>query len=503
MEQFKHNLVELLPDGFLNAPGNTVYEKSIHCSDDAVFVIARVSGKKKLLVSYPGDHPKPSVFNGEVIGAGRVGSKETILACDLNHDHALAIQKLFHFTNPRLIGLVNSFGCGDRLGTANPAHIRALHSSTFRPVLAQQSIRELTRTRRQPTDVMDAAVWAVVQEGYTNGFGADADHLKTTDDIDRMVQAGFTMFTIDPGAYVIDAAPRMSDSALRDSASTLDWEVLQDTLNGFIARYSDTVIDLNGFTFKPNKRQVLESLVKYGGVITHAIQMYYHLKHHYPDHPSEVELSVDETDTPTTLTDHLIIARELKRIGVSLVSLAPRFIGLFEKGVDFIGDLNLFASEFQKHMAIARAFGPYKLSIHSGSDKFTVYRAISKFPDVHVHIKTAGTSYLEAIRTVATTKPDLFAEIIHFSLSRFETDRVTYHISADPTRIPSLGSVRKKAYADLLDQHDVRQLLHVTFGSVLTSTLGDEIRYTLENYENVHYEYLTNHFEKHLNYLNR
>ena len=76
----------------------------------------------------------------------------------------------------------------------------------MRPIFAQQSIRELTRTGREADEVMDAALWAVLQEGYKNGFGADADHLKTIEDVDRMVDAGFTFFTIDPGNYVVNVA---------------------------------------------------------------------------------------------------------------------------------------------------------------------------------------------------------------------------------------------------------------------------------------------------------
>lgn len=74
----------------------------------------------------------------------------------------------------------------------------------MKAVLAQQSIRELERTQRRPEEIMDAATWAVYQEGYEEGFGADADHLKTTADIDLMVAAGFAMFTIDPGEHVVN-----------------------------------------------------------------------------------------------------------------------------------------------------------------------------------------------------------------------------------------------------------------------------------------------------------
>jgi hypothetical protein len=84
-------------------------------------------------------------------------------------------------------------------------------------------------------------------------------------------------------------------------------------------------------------------------------------------------VSVDETENPTSVAEHIYIAGELGRLGVRWVSLAPRFVGEFEKGVDYIGDIELFEKEFARHAAVAKRLGPYKLSLHSGSDKFSIY----------------------------------------------------------------------------------------------------------------------------------
>ena len=92
---------------------------------------------------------------------------------------------------------------------------------------------------------------------------------------------------------------------------------------------------------------------------------------------------------------------ELLRLGVKFVSLAPRFVGRFEKGVDYIGDLALFEAELAQHAAVQKHFGNYKISIHSGSDKFSIYPLFAKYTEGKVHLKTAGTSYLEALRVMA------------------------------------------------------------------------------------------------------
>src|SRR5260221_14660848 len=87
----------------------------------------------------------------------------------------------------------------------------------------------------------------------------------------------------------------------------------------------------------------------------------------------EIELSVDETDTPTSPAEHLFIGLELKRRGVKAVSVAPRFIGEVEKGIDFKGELKAFEASLRRHVAIAQYCGPYKISVHSGSGKFSIY----------------------------------------------------------------------------------------------------------------------------------
>ncbi len=140
---------------------------------------------------------------------------------------------------------------------------------------------------------------------------------------------------------------------------------------------------------------------KYGRAIAHSATMYRHLAVAMGGRAYELEVSVDETETPTSPLEHFFVANELRRLGVQWVSLAPRYIGQFEKGVDYIGDLEAFDVELAKHAAIARVLGPYKLSIHSGSDKFSVYPIFARHAGELVHLKTAGTSYLEALRAIA------------------------------------------------------------------------------------------------------
>ena len=207
-----------------------VYPNSIKEFNDVIFFIAKEHKKKYLFLYYENIANKIHPGFEGVIFSSTNGENHFIKKCNLSTYNRRALQNIFPFANAVTIGLDNSFGFGDRLGLANPAHIRSVLNSDFKPILAQQSIRELTRTNRTPAEVMDAAVWAVFQEGYQKGFGADADHLKTNDDIDLMVANGFRMFTFDPSEYVINEADHISETELDKRINNLNWKGLQSNI---------------------------------------------------------------------------------------------------------------------------------------------------------------------------------------------------------------------------------------------------------------------------------
>ena len=204
------------------------------------------------------------------------------------------------------------------------------------------------------------------------------------------------------------------------------------------------------------------------------------------------------------MAEHFYIASELRRLDVQWVSLAPRFVGRFEKGVDYVGDPEIFAGEFSQHVAVAREMGPYKISLHSGSDKFSIYdvaanlaASADRSEGPLIHLKTAGTSYLEALRTVAQVDRPLFREILTYSRECFEVDRATYHVSARLEEVPASEALGDAELRGLLDAFDARQVLHVTFGSVL-ERFGTRLKSALGEHEEDHYGHLQAHFIRHL-----
>jgi hypothetical protein len=421
-----------------------------------------------------------------------------LLVCPLTAENAAALREWIPWLRPQPLGLKRSVGCGDRLGLATPGHIRAVRKTgEFALIPAQQSMRENARTGRTPQEVLDDAMWGVLQEGWREPWGADADHLKTTEDVDLCVAAGYTFYTVDPGDEVDNEAHTDSLAILKAKADALPWDVLDDSPAGLEERYLDHRFEVEDLIVEFDQVSLARAAAKYGWAIAHTFKMYRHLAATMDNGAFELEVSVDETETPTSVQEHYFVASELARLGVQWVSLAPRYIGRFEKGVDYIGDLELFDAELAKHAAIARALGPYKLSIHSGSDKFRVYPSFARHGRELVHLKTAGTSYLEGLRAVAGVNAELFRQILGFARQRYDQDRATYHVSANLGRVARPEDLADEELEGVLDQFDGREVLHVTFGSVV-ERFGDRLLATLAEHEEAYYAALETHFERHL-----
>jgi hypothetical protein len=382
------------------------------------------------------------------------------------------------------LALTPSFGFGDRLGLATPGHIASARGTKFAPIFAQQSVRENMRTGRTPQQVMDDAKRAVDAAHWDLPWGADADHLKTLDDIPPFVEAGYTFFTVDPGEYVDNSADSDSLEILERKTASLNWDELS-------ALYLHKNDEQTWGRFEASS--LMRAAVKYEKAIQHATIMFQRLSQMKDQF--DFEVSVDETDSPTKPLEHFFIANELTRREVKFTSLAPRFIGRFEKGVDYIGDLDALDAEMAQHAAVTSHFGTYKLSLHSGSDKFSVYPLVAKHWGQRIHVKTAGTSYLEALRVLAKNEPELFLKIYLLGRECYEMDKRTYHVSAELNQLPHTDDL-----PSLLDDFHAREVLHVTFGSAL-ARFGSELKEALAKNEAAYHEGLRLHLAKHLRLL--
>lgn len=369
----------------------------------------------------------------------------------LDHEAALYLRERFPFTAPvPVLRRPASFGVGDRLGNACPGHIRVFKRYDISPVFAQQSVREITLTKRSFADVLDCATFAVFREDFQGGFGADGDHLKKLEDIQTVLDLGYTMITLDCSDHIKgDGGKAPISDAMR-------------------ARYLEKGFELEeGLVIRFGQDELAGALHTYGEAIDFATQVW---ERFFADGKTraDLEISIDETATPTTPQEHFFVANELKLRGVKMATMAPRFCGEFQKGIDYIGDLNQFDREYREHAIIARHFG-YKISVHSGSDKFSAFPSVGRHSRGVFHVKTAGTNWLEAVRVIALHDPKLYREVHRYALESFDEARQYYHVTTDLSKIPALDSLSDAELPSLFEQNDARQLIHITYGLILNN----------------------------------
>jgi hypothetical protein len=485
-----HTILSSLPRS-LQVGDVSPFPQSFIQKNGSVFLMIRNAQSDFLVIC----GPESTRFSGQPFDCDGVPS---VLA-PLSHENARVLRSVLPFTAPsRILGRKRTFGVGDRLGIAGPGHLRVFSQHPdVSPVLAQQSVRELTLTRRNFAEVLDSATYAVFREGYTGGYGADGDHLKKPEEVKNALEAGFTMITLDCSEHIRNDVAAMSDDQVAQDCH-LDSDLR--------SRYLDHTFTIEGQSLVFQEDSLRRCQLVYGKAIAFATQIFRDLMDH-GNGTADFEISIDETMTPTTPLQHFFVANELKVRGVKVQTLAPRFCGEFQKGVDYVGDLQQFEAELQIHAAIARYFG-YKLSIHSGSDKFSVFPLIGKYTQGHFHVKTAGTNWLEAMRVVAMTDPKLYREIHAYALSVFDEARKYYHVTTRLDRIPDLQTVHDDHLSGLFDQNDARQLIHITYGLILGATQPDgsprfrQRLYSLwRNQEARYFDRLEHHIGRHIDLL--
>jgi len=274
-------------------------------ADGSTFSLAR-DGRNRTHLSVCGD--AAAGFDGESYGAGTL--------CRLTPENARRLAERLPWLRPRrLLPDGQSFGFGDRLGLATPGHIRAVWDRGIFPILAQQSVRENSRTGRTFADVLADAVFSALREGYEAGFGADADHLKEIADAEEAAGLGYTFFTCDPGDLLEDV-DSLDPVDLRKRFSDLPDEAgLRERHSGRSYAVGDSLV------LHFAEEEFLRTAVKYSRALDHATRMYEAIDR-IAGGEFDYEVSVDETVVPTTALEHLFVALELRHRGVRIASVA-------------------------------------------------------------------------------------------------------------------------------------------------------------------------------------
>ena len=369
-----------------------------------------------------------------------------------------------------------SFGVGDRFAHQAKAQLRAFQLLAKDGILVvpvwNKSNREHTFIGSEPQSVLDAAKTAIRELGWKQSWHIDADHIRLNT-VDRFMGSS-DFFTID-----------VADSIGKPAAAI--------EVQAFLKRHPELVgsLDIPGVStpFTTTRAEVEQVVAKYLLAVREAGDIYRHIAAAKGEEKMIAEVSMDETDLPQTPPELLIILALLSDEKVRLQTIAPKFTGRFNKGVDYVGDLVQFEREFNDDLAvIAHAVGRYglpknlKLSVHSGSDKFSLYpiirRALAR-TGAGLHLKTAGTTWLEELIGLAEAGGDglaLAKEIYAYALEHVDELCAPYAsvIDIDRSKLPSTSVVNSWTGPQLASalRHipghpefnaHVRQLLHVSF----------------------------------------
>ncbi len=401
-----------------------------------------------------------------------------------------------------------SIGIGDRFARQGKAQLMALKEARDRGIevvpVWNKSHREHTIIKTEPIDTCKEAEEAVKALSWPHSFYVDADHINMKNVSGFVDSSNF--FTIDIADYIGEPASK-------------------EEIDGFIKNHEKYIGELHipGIEnpFNITKSKLEEFANKYLNAIKAASEIYQYIKRSGKDFITEV--SMDEVDIPQTPEELLFILSGLAGQGIPLQTIAPKFSGRFNKGVDYIGDVKAFSKEFKEDILVIafaiKEFGlpaNLKLSVHSGSDKFSIYEPINKIIkelDAGLHIKTAGTTWLEEVIGLAEAGGEGLRLVKNiYSKAYFKIDALCKPyatvIDIDKNALPSPDKIEGWTEMDFVRalKHDqdcpdyninMRQFIHVSYK--IAADFGEKYYNALEKYKEIIAKHVTeNIFKRHI-----
>jgi len=389
-----------------------------------------------------------------------------------------------------------SIGMGDRFAHQGVAQLRAIVKANqaghdISPVW-NKSNREHIYVHSHPADVRKEADHAVATLGFKGKYFVDADHINLSTVAPFVETADF--FTLDVAAFIGKPSAEEEIQKFVDSCAAYVGELQIPGIQSPITVTRELLVEIAS---------------KFLAATQQASEIYQYLVDKKGKGNFITEVSMDEVEHPQTPVYLFFILKMLADKGVPAQTIAPKFTGRFNKGVDYRGDLDQFAREFEEDILVidyaVQQFGlpkELKLSVHSGSDKFSIYpimAAIIKKHDKGIHLKTAGTTWLEEVIGLALAGGDgleMAKEIYAGSYNRREELCAPYAdvIDIDPARLPSVEEVNSWSGDKLANtlRHipghpdynaDFRQLVHVAYK--VAAEKGDAYYAMLEKYSEV------------------
>ena len=381
--------------------------------------------------------------------------KDWFVNCGITHplDHKTAetLRREFPWTAPsRVLALRKTIGAGDRLDLCAPGILETCRGSDAVPVPVQQSARELSLSGRTPEEALDAATFAVYREGYLGPWGACADRLQSFQEIEAALAAGYTCLSV-------DCAPLLGQG-----------EAPSDELR---EQYQGRTFSVEGKQILFDRLTLEDCCREFGQIIILLSEVFYS---YVQRSGVDLEILLNEADTPTGAAGLYFLANELCRRGVAFQAVCPRLELPLEAAAPLDGDADTLRKELELLAAVSRSFG-FKLSFRNLEHKPELITLLGELTGDAVHVSLGGLSWLEAMRLIAREEPVLFRLIYGLSLTALPVARQVFPSGLDESALPSLDGLEDRNLPSLLTQPAVMQLLELTYGQVLHSQLKDRL----------------------------
>lgn len=371
---------------------------------------------------------------------------------------------------PKKINKKASFGTGDRIGMSTAPMLKSLSKYDIFPIIAQHTPAEIQTLGKSYRLCLLDAIMGILESGYKGDWGADADNIFSEDHADQATDADYSMYTADISSFINST-----------EYTEENFEFIKNNLNDIskevIKEYNFLPILLKN-QINADEENIIFSACVYEKGLEKAISLYKRICKHKSDF--DFEVAFDKQNRITTPYDYIYTVLYLKKAGVKLTSISPKFFGNFNPGWDFEGDKNLFFKQLKKLKDINDILDTNKISLHS-SDKFSIYGEFREILDSNYHIKIGGSSWHPIPFLCAIKNKELFSKMYNIALER----------NAEPV------NMYNKEHPELyIKDKSICMLFHKNYNFILKE-LKEDIYDFLNTYEKDYYKLLEKHIDKH------
>ncbi len=481
-------------------PGLILFPRSYVRLTSFVGVIGAFQERRRRVVLVVRTGGTPPELPGKVIVEKRQ-SAGLLKIIEADTPTILRLSEAISWLRPRTNPGKPSVGLGDCLGGATAALVRGLENTPVFPVLALQTPRDVRQSGRTWSDVLADAAWGVWREGWKQGFGAEAEDLRTREDVEAAAAGGFVRFSLNLSELLVPVHGKSKmELSQHYVALEREWPVVSE----WRKRHLGQGYTLSYGTLRENfifdERTFFQVAVRLGKVIQQAVELSAIIRSATRGRPHEIAVDLRHSARPIAPAEHLFLALELAHHGVRLAGFVPQLPMEFVDGIDYVKNPGKLVKRLTKHCYLAAQFGGHSVGLPGAGDKLSLLPKLKdSCPDVS--IKMCRTFTIEGLRVLARKAPELFEKVVVKARTEFDSKEESRPAIVDAGHIPLPSSLRpEEIEKEYFDTREGRLLLGASFeaDSGAAQRLRSQMNDILCQYEELHFAAVEGHARKHL-----